>query len=379
MTDTPAAAPHSAPLAAEPQPASVANLKMLSPDTREAMLSVAERMEIAAGDVLFAENESGNELFIIETGRVVGFRAGREDDEDWPVLHLAEGDIVGELSFLDGAERHITARAETDCTLLRISPFDLLLLDGGDHFYDNLRASVGITVVSRLRVGTDIHVATLDHQLELARTQQQFGQFFIYIIAMFSIGMVVSNIVATQLIEINVYTEVFAWQYLAVLMIPSLVIVRMMKIPLRDLGLTTNGMRKSVTEGLAVSAVFVAASVCYYFASHTFEAIPPVTLSFDPWGSVSYFAHSFLQEVVARGLLQSSFQRFLKDRKGYRAVFLSAMLFGMFHIHFGMAAVVMVFLTSVLFGLFYLRHQNIAGVTIFHYFAGACAFAMGML
>ncbi len=51
--------------------------------------------------------------------------------------------------------------------MLRIHPFDLLELDNGDHYYDNLRASVGITVVQRLRVGTELHVATLQHQLVL--------------------------------------------------------------------------------------------------------------------------------------------------------------------------------------------------------------------
>ena len=47
MTDTPPEAAVS-----EPQPASVANLKMLSPETRESMLSVAERVELAAGEIL---------------------------------------------------------------------------------------------------------------------------------------------------------------------------------------------------------------------------------------------------------------------------------------------------------------------------------------
>jgi len=355
-------------------------LKMITPDTRAGLLSVAERMEVPGGTDLFREGDTGNALFIIESGKVAGVRAGREEgDEDWPVLHLSAGEIVGEMAFMDGGARHITARAETDCVLLKVSPEDLLLLEGGDVFYDNLRAAVGITVVQRLRAGTDLHVATLDHQLDIARTQHQFGQFFIYIIAMVAIGMVVSNIVATQIVAVNVYTEVFAWQYLAVLLVPSLLIVYRMGIPIRTLGLTTIGLRKSLLEGGALSAVLLALATVAVLVSQIIPGVPAIPVHVGMEAVPGYFLHTFFQELVARGLLQTSFQRFLNDRRGYRAVVLSAVLFGLFHIHFGFIAVALTILSSILFGLFYLRHQNLAGVTLVHFFAGAIAFSLGML
>jgi len=366
---------------ADGSPALLASLKlkMLTPDTRDAMVSVGERVDVPAGAVVFKENDTDNALYIIESGKMVGYRAGREEDDDWPVLHLGPGEVVGELSFMDSGPQHITARAASDCVLLKIDPADLLMLEGGDHFYDNLRASVGITVVQRLRSGTDIHVATLDHQLETVRTQQQFGQFFIYIIAMVAIGMVVSNVVATQIVAINVYTELFAWQYLAVLLVPSLVIVRLMRIPLSALGLTTVGLRRSLLEGAALSALFLALATVAVVVSRWLPAVPDIAVTVGLSAIPGYFLHTFLQELVARGLLQTSFQRFLRDRRGYQAVVLSAVLFGLFHIHFGLVAVVLTIVSSVLFGLFYLRHQNLAGVTLVHFFVGAIAFSLGML
>lgn len=149
-------------------------LKMLAPKTRDALMSVATRVEVSAGEALFHEGESGNSLYVIKSGRVTGVRVGRnESGEDWPVLHLSAGEIVGEMSFMDGGPRHITARAETDCVVLKVCPEDLLVLEGGDMFYDNLRAAVGITVVQRLRAGTDIHVATLDQHLEVTARNEE--------------------------------------------------------------------------------------------------------------------------------------------------------------------------------------------------------------
>jgi CRP-like cAMP-binding protein len=355
-------------------------LKMITPETRAALLSVAERVTLPAGTDLFREGDTGNALFVIESGQVTGVRAGRDEgDEHWPVLRLSAGEIVGEMAFMDGGPRHITARAETDCVLLKVSPEDLLLLDGGDVFYDNLRAAVGITVVQRLRAGTDIHVATLDHQLELAHTQHQFGQFFIYVIAMAAIGMVVNNIVATQIIAVNVYTELFAWQYLLVLLVPSLVVVRLMGIPIRMLGLTTKGLRKSLLEGGALSAALLALTTVVVLVSQAIPGLPAIAVNVGMEAVPGYFMHTFLQELLARGLFQNSFQRFLNDQRGYQAVFLSAILFGVFHIHFGFVAVLLTMVSSILFGLFYLRHQNLAGVTLVHFFAGAIAFSLGML
>lgn len=377
--DLPESPPPSSNAEAAPPALDGLKLKMLAPDTRRALRSVGEPMTLSAGHVLFSEGDDGNALFIIESGRMIGFRAGREEDEDWPVLTLEAGEIVGEASFMDGGPRDITARAETDCALLKVDPAGLLLEEGGDVFYDNLRASVGVAVVQRLRAGTDIHVATLDHQLETVRTQQQFGQFFIYIIIMAAIGMVVSNIIATNLISVNIYTQTFAWQYLAVLMVPSLLIVWFMRIPLSMLGVTTVGLRRSLTEGAVLSGVVAVLAAGVIIASRILPEMPDLPFSLSVAAIPGYFTHTFLQELVGRGLLQTSFQRFLRDRRGYQAVALSGLMFGLFHIHFGLIAVAITIVSSCLFGLFYLRHQNIAGVTLVHFVLGSLAFSMGVL
>ncbi len=364
---------------ATPNPPTAISLKMLAADTRAAMVEVGERVTLEAGTVLFAENDQTNDLYIVESGTVVSYRGGGEDDDEWPVLELVEGDIIGEMSFLDGGIRQLNARAETDCRLLRIHPFDLLELEGGDHYYDNLRASVGITVVQRLRVGTELQVATLKHQLELAKTQKQFGQFFLFTLTLFSIGMVVNNVISNNILEVDVRTQQFAWQYLLVLLVPSFIVVWLMKIPLRQLGLTTEGLRKSLTEGTVVSLAILGFSAAVVASSWMTDAIPDLAVAVG-WSALpGYLLHSFLQEVVARGFMQSSIQRFLSDRRGIRTVILTSTMFGVFHVQFGLPAVLVTIVSCIIFGLFYLRHKNIFGVTLLHFMLGACAFSIGVL
>ncbi|SMF05039.1 CAAX protease self-immunity [Tistlia consotensis] len=373
MNDTPPEAQPDA--GTSPTPVSdvdAGTFKMLSPETRQAMDSIAQRERFDAGRIIFDEGDHCNDLFIVEDGEVVCYRTGQAEDEEWPILRVARGDIFGELTFLDGGPQHLTARAETDSAILKVSPFDLLELDDGDHYYDNLRASVGITVVERLRTGTEIHVAVLKRQLDLARMQQHFGRFFLYTLALFSIVMLVSNAIATRLLNVDIYTQSFAWQYLAILLLPTLVIIRMLRLSLHDMGLSSVGLRKSLTEGGALSLVAIGLTAAFI----AFSGKPVVV----HWaGFPTYIAHSFLQEVVARGFMQTSFQRFLNDQKGLRSVFISSVLFGMFHVHFGLPAVGVVILSGFVFGAFYLRHQNIYGVTLLHIVLGSCAFTLGLL
>ena len=62
-----------------------------------------------------------------------------------------------------------------------------------------------------------------------------------------------------------------------------------------------------------------------------------------------------------------------------RTVILTSTMFGVFHIHFGLPAIIVTIASCIIFGLFYLRHQNIVGVTLLHFMLGACALSIGLL
>ncbi len=361
-------------------PVRFSKLKMLSPDTRNAIDTVAVPVQVPAGTVLLTEGERSNDLLIIESGQAAGTGTGKGDGEEWRLIDLGPGDMVGEDAFLDASMGQLlTVRAETDCSLIKINPFDLIALEDGDQYYDNLRASLGIIVVQRLRAGTDVHLVTLSRQLEASRIQHQFGQFFLYTLAMFSIGMFANHAISTNLLEVDIRSEEFSWKYLVALLVPSFLVIRIMRVSLHDIGLTTWNLRKSLIEGSVVSLALVALTAALVIVSSLSASLPDLKVEFDPPGLALYFAHSFLQELVARGFMLNSFQKFLGDTRGVKSIIVSGTLFGVGHIHFGLEAVVMTFFSCLVFGYFYLRHHNIAGVTLLHFTLGACAFASGLL
>lgn len=84
-------------------------------------------VRIGAGDYVFREGEGGDTMFIVQEGEVEILKEinGRESR----LALLEEGDFFGEMALLEGLPRVASARAVTDCVLLRIdeSTFDHMI------------------------------------------------------------------------------------------------------------------------------------------------------------------------------------------------------------------------------------------------------------
>jgi len=102
----------------------------------------AQRDELSfpKGAVIFRQGDPGNEMFVIEKGRVrltLG-TAGHEKE----VAVLGRGEFFGELSLLSGAARTATAQAVEDSTLLAISRdvFAMMVQDDLDVVFRMMNA-----------------------------------------------------------------------------------------------------------------------------------------------------------------------------------------------------------------------------------------------
>ncbi len=83
-------------------------------------LTVAD--ELAAGTVLTRQGAAGGIAYILASGRAEVLQAGRR------LALLGPGDIVGELSLIDGKPRSATVKAVTDLEVLEIDSRDLTRL-----------------------------------------------------------------------------------------------------------------------------------------------------------------------------------------------------------------------------------------------------------
>ena len=96
----------------------------------------------AAGDVIFAEGDKGDAMFVVRTGEVTIERGGRVMET------LSGGGVFGEMALIDGLPRSATVRAKTDCEVAPINEKTFLFLVHETPFF---AIAVMRTLADRLR------------------------------------------------------------------------------------------------------------------------------------------------------------------------------------------------------------------------------------
>ncbi len=352
---------------------------ILRPESIATLERVTKQINLTAGSPILTQGDLTNELYIIDSGQVSVFHADPNEKEEKHIARLGAGQLVGEIALIDGGPRSLSARAETDCALTEICPNRIQDLPEGERLLAELKGALSHCVVNRLRSQNNQFIASLKREIEAAKIREQFGQFFIFMLAILCSGAILSNAFSESMLDIDVHSPVVFWMYTLVLLVPSLLVIWKIRIPISQLGVTTKGLRKSVIEGLIASACAIALAVVAVIALRGVETLVRQVGQIELLGVMIYLIHSFGQEMVGRGVIQTSFQKFMSDGRGYKAVILTAVIFGTMHIHFGITAVVATFVGSILFGLFYLRHYNLAGVTLLHFTAGVAVFTTGFM
>ena len=89
-------------------------------------------LKLEAGAVIFEEGDTGDEMFVIQSGTVEIIK--RRKGVEKPLATLDKGDFFGEMSILENVPRSARARAVTDVELVRIdqSTFDEMLRNNGE-------------------------------------------------------------------------------------------------------------------------------------------------------------------------------------------------------------------------------------------------------
>jgi putative iron-dependent peroxidase len=108
----------------------------------ERLIERATEIEVADGQILTRQGETGHEFFVVLTGKVIVAR----DDQD--MARLGPGDFLGEIALIDGRPRTASATADGPTRLLVLDhrQFDALL----DEF-PSITRQVVQALVERIR------------------------------------------------------------------------------------------------------------------------------------------------------------------------------------------------------------------------------------
>lgn len=122
----------------------LSRLALFETCTKRELASIASKTvdtERPAGSILTREGRDGGLMFVILDGQA-------EVERDGKVLkRLGPGDVIGELSLIDGLPRSANVRAVTDLRVLELAGDDFRsLANGSPKFVQNLLRSLSLRI-----------------------------------------------------------------------------------------------------------------------------------------------------------------------------------------------------------------------------------------
>jgi CRP-like cAMP-binding protein len=126
----------------------LANSKLaaeMTDEQRKALAAAMTLRELAPGEVLVREGDTDDHLYVVASG-VLGIIKAAGTENEMTINTVKAGDVVGELSFLDGATRYASLVAMSSSRVLGLSRGDLeSLLDKNPQLvYRVMRAIVRV-------------------------------------------------------------------------------------------------------------------------------------------------------------------------------------------------------------------------------------------
>jgi CRP/FNR family cyclic AMP-dependent transcriptional regulator len=75
-------------------------------------------VKLSPNQILLNEGENSNSMYWVQTGELVVTK--KKGSEEIVLGHVFQGELVGEMSFLDAEPRSATVKAVTECELIEI-------------------------------------------------------------------------------------------------------------------------------------------------------------------------------------------------------------------------------------------------------------------
>lgn len=113
--------------------------------------TIVKKKNFKLGDTVFKESEDGASIYVIKKGEVKACKTA-PDGELFTLTIMKDGEIFGEMSFLDGRPRSATIVAVSDLETYMIEKADFeTLVDGNPRIIYKLLKNIVFTIHSIVR------------------------------------------------------------------------------------------------------------------------------------------------------------------------------------------------------------------------------------
>ncbi|MCX4242992.1 cyclic nucleotide-binding domain-containing protein [Paraliomyxa miuraensis] len=360
------------------------------------LAQLAQRSQVVAleeGELLMVEGDMGDEFYFLLDGGLVIHRHNDEAEREFEIATIEAGEPIGEMRLFEAAPRSASVRAACPSTVLRITVLDFEGLAETNPVFHRVEIELARRIVSRMRALGELTTATLGRERIAFRLRARASMLLINIVTILCVFAFTMNALKELRQE---WPAEFLVTTIILLPITAALLVqlRVSRMPLSTVGVTTENWRKALRESVTFGLSFAVLLVLFKGSFMLFHPAYANTPMFDIFGPLQhrtlyggshwltwsvdllvYVIECPLQEFVARGVLQSTLERLLTVR--YRtavAIALSSVIFGTMHLFAEPMDALAVTVPGIGFGWLFSRHGTLVGVTIAHIIIGVTTF-----
>lgn len=323
---------------------------------------------VAKGELIMEEGETGKELLVILEGEVDIFRKDPATLTEHHITTLHSGDTIGEMALIDKSPRSASVRAKMETRLL-VLPLNVI-----DSLSDSSALNIALRLGGRLRKTSEVAIKSLQAELDGTKLRLEMSSLFFKIFIVLSFWIFFDRFIqqfGSTLGQERTLLSVFLITCIFMLI---LVHVRKSIFPLSFFGLILTNWRKNCLAAASWSLLFIVITLVLKRFLAVFvvrdPAIPYVDIRFSLF-TVLYILFVPLQEFMVRGVFQSSLQVFLNKRNPVFAIFLSNLMFAALHVQIGTIFAFFAFAGGVFWGWMYFRQHSLVGPIVSHIIIGS--------
>lgn len=358
----------------------------LSEKQLEEVVDVLEEVQFKSGAIIAMEGDPATELYFIKSGTAEVFKKEPGIELEHHLSTLSAGDSIGEMAILDSKPRSASVRAVSDCVLFMLTNDKLHSLSAAEESTcSKIKNNLSREMSERLRQTNEMTVHSLRIQLAEEKSRVAMG----ILICMLLVGIclyVFSLQVLQNLTRAASASTVISVNIIFLFAAMSFYVIKKGGYPFSMYGLTFKNWRRSLIESI-LWLIPILAFLCVlkwmYLTKYPGARDFPILswghhLKMSKGGLIltclAYSLFAPVQEFIARGCFQTSFQNFLMGK--YRiltAIVISNLMFSMTHLHISVRFALLAFVPGLFWGWQYARHKNLIGISVSHVIIGLSA------
>lgn len=358
----------------------------LSHDELVLMLPFIRVMTFEKGEWVLKEGEVGQNLYLVKRGQVEVVKSEKEHGHIEQLDILGPGEWVGEMAYFEEGKRSASVRALDKVEILVLLVEDLRSSSAGEIFYPKIVKHLTKRISQRLRKTGDNLLASVTEKLRLVKASNQISSAIIHLMMLFALFINISKVVVSNAEEFPTLNVMFPSISILAFGASAVWLIKTSDYPLSFYGLTLEKWHKYALEGFLWSIPFLVFITLLkwgliYFVNE-FEDLKVFDSPFKhvSTGDILFYVGMYvilvpLQELVARGFLQSCFRNFFQGPyRAFYAILTANLFFEMPHTIHNLSFAIATFCFGFFWGYMFERQKSLVGVCVSHALVGAWVF-----